>query len=62
MILSNEILIEIDGNTFQQSDFVNLQRFTQIVDNSGEIGEFELGGLKVCIIQMNEYTKDLIKL
>jgi len=59
---NNEILIEIDGNTFQQSDFVNLQRFTQIVDNSGEIGEFELGGLKVCIIQMNEYTKDLIKL
>jgi hypothetical protein len=59
---NNEILVEIDGNTFRQNDFVNIQRLSQIIENSGEIGKFELENLSIEIIQMNEYTKDLIKL
>ena len=58
----NEILVEIDGSTFRQNDFVNIQRLSQIIENSGEIGKFELENLSIEIIQMNEYTKDLIKL
>jgi len=59
---NNEILVEIDGNAFGQNDFVNIQRLSQIIKNSGEIGKFELENLSIEIIQMNEYTKDLIKL
>jgi glycosyltransferase involved in cell wall biosynthesis len=59
---NNEILVEIDGNAFGQNDFVNIQRLSQIIENSGEIGKFELENLSIEIIQMNEYTKDLIKL
>jgi len=58
----NEILVEIDGHTFNQSDFVNIQRLSQIIESSGEIGKFELENLSIEIIQINEYTKDLIKL
>ena len=59
---NNEILVEIDGNAFGQNDFVNIQRLSQIIENSGEIGKFELENLSIEIIQINEYTKDLIKL
>ena len=58
----NEILVEIDGHTFNQSDFVNIQRLSQIIESSGEIGKFELENLSIEIIQINVYTKDLIKL
>jgi glycosyltransferase involved in cell wall biosynthesis len=59
---NNEILVEIDGNAFRQNDFVNVQRLSQIIESSGEVGKFELENLSIEIIQMNEYTKDLIKL
>lgn len=59
---NNEILVEIDGNAFRQNDFTNIQRLSQIIQHSGEIGSFELDNLKVEIVQINEYTKDLIKL
>ena len=58
----NEILIGIDANTFNQDDFVNIQRLSQILQSSGEIGEFDLGNLNINIIQMNEYQNGLIKL
>ncbi len=57
-----EMLVQIDGSTFTQNDFTNIQRLSQIIQHSGEIGSFELDNLKVEIIQINEYTKDLIKL
>jgi glycosyltransferase involved in cell wall biosynthesis len=55
-----EILVEIDGQNFTQNDFNNIQRLTQIIQNSGQIGEFKLGNIKVSIIQMNEYQNELI--
>jgi hypothetical protein len=59
---NNEILITIDGNSFNNNDFANIQRIAQIIKQSGGIGEFKLGNIKIEIIQMNEYTKNLIKL
>ena len=56
----NEILVELDRQKFTQDDFNNIQRLTQIIQNSGEIGEFKLGNIKVNIIQMNEYQNELI--
>ena len=59
---NNEILVEIDGSNFNEQDYTFLQRLTQIIQNSGEIGDFKLGNIKVSIIQMNEYQNELIKL
>ena len=60
--LNNEIIVTIDRETFTQQDFQIIQQLPEIIKDSGEIGSFELGNLKVEIVQINEYTKDLIKL
>lgn len=58
--LENEIVVEIDAASFHQQDFRTIQVLSQIIQESGEIGEFELGNLKVTIKEMNEYQNDLI--
>ena len=57
---NNEILVTIDGNTFTQQDFQIIQQLSEIVQDSGEIGEFKLENINVEIIQMNEYQNNLI--
>jgi glycosyltransferase involved in cell wall biosynthesis len=59
---NNEILVHIDSNTFTQQDFQIIQQLSEIIKDSGEIGEFQLGNLFISIIQMNEYQNNLIKL
>jgi hypothetical protein len=56
----DEIIIEVDGNTFTQQDFGIIQQLNDIIKDSGEIGSFELGNLKITINAMNEYQNDLI--
>ena len=58
----NEILINIDGKLFNQQDFKIIQQLSEIIKDSGQVGEFELGNLFINIIEMNEYQDDLIKL
>jgi len=58
--LDNEIIIEIDGNTFTQQDFQIIQQLPEIIKDSGQIGKFELGNLKITINSLNEYQNDLI--
>ena len=58
----NEILVEIDGNTFNQQDFQLIQQLSEILQDSGEVGRFELGNLSIEIVQLNTYENDLIKL
>ena len=57
-----DILVEVDGNTFTQQDFIITQQLNDIIKESGEIGSFELGNLKITINSMNEYQTALIKL
>lgn len=57
---SVEIVVEIDGNRFEQYDFTNIQHLSGIITESGEIGQFELGNLKITINTMNHYENDLI--
>ena len=57
-----DIIIEVDGNTFTQQDFLYIQQLNSIVKDSGEIGEFELGNIKVKINSLNEYQDSLIRL
>ena len=55
------ILVEIDGNNFTQQDFQLIQQLSAIIKDSGEIGEFNLGNLKITINSLTTYEKDLIK-
>ena len=57
---NNEILVEIDGKTFNQEDFNYIQKFSQIIQDSGEIGKFSLGNLEIVITCIKEYQQDLI--
>ena len=57
----NEILINIDGKLFNQEDFKIIQQLSEIIKDSGQVGEFQLGNLFITIAQMNEYQNDLIK-
>ena len=59
---NNEILVEVDGATFNNQDFQIIQQLATIIKDSGEIGEFELSNLKVKITQMNEYQNNLINI
>ena len=56
----NGILIKIDGNKFDQNDLNYIQNISAIIDNSGEVGTFNLGNLDITIINQQTYEKDLI--
>jgi len=58
---TNEILVTIDGTSFNQQDFQILNQLSEIIQDSGKIGEFELGNLKIKINSLNEYQNSLIK-
>jgi glycosyltransferase involved in cell wall biosynthesis len=57
---NNEILVTIDGSNLSQQDFQIIQQLPEIVQDSGEIGTFELGNIKVTINNIKDYSKDLI--
>jgi hypothetical protein len=59
---NNEILIRLDAASFNQQDFTYIQQLSEIIQDNGEIGNFQLGNLFIDIIQMNEYQNNLIKL
>ena len=56
----SEIVVYINGNTFNQQDFQIIQQLSEIIQDSGEIGKFTLGNLEISIQEMNEYQNDLI--
>jgi glycosyltransferase involved in cell wall biosynthesis len=57
-----DIIVEIDGNNLTQQDFQYITQLNEIIKDNGEIGEFELGNLKIKINSLNEYQNDLIKI
>ena len=56
---NNEILVAINDK-FTQQDFGYIQQLPEILANSGEEGEFELGNLNITVLSLNTYEKDLI--
>jgi glycosyltransferase involved in cell wall biosynthesis len=56
----DNIVIEIDGKRFTQQDFDVIQNLSAIVQESGEPGTFILGNLKITIVSMETYEKDLV--
>jgi len=56
----NDILINIDGKSFNQQDFQFIQQIGDIIKQSGRIGKSKLGNLVVEIKEMNELQDNLI--
>jgi hypothetical protein len=57
-----DIIVYIDGKTFNEYDYQIIQQLNDIIAENGDIGEFELGNLKVIINSLDSYEKDLIYL
>ena len=58
----SDIVIRLDGSSFTQQDFQIIQQLSEILQDSGEMGEFELGNLSIKINSLKEYQNELIKL
>lgn len=63
----DDIIVEIDGNRFTQQDFAYIQQLSEVLDASDLLNEFkqpgeqfELGNLKITIMNVQTYEKDLI--
>lgn len=56
------IIVYIDGKTFNDQDWAVIQNLSDIVKDSGDIGEFSIGNLKVVINDLTEYQNTLIKI
>ncbi len=59
---SNNILVKFDARKLNQHNFQIIQQLSQIIANSGEVGEFELDIFQVKIKALNIYESTLIKL
>ena len=59
---NNEILVEIDGKTFNEEDWKIIMQLPLIIKDSGSVGRFQLNNIMIEIVQMNEYQRDLIKI
>ena len=54
------VVVVIDGNRFTQQDYELIQHLPEILADSGEVGEFELGNLKINISSLETFEDDLI--
>jgi len=55
-----DVIVEVDGNKFDNNDFNYIQNLNAIIQDSGEIGNFKLGNLLITINDLTTYEKDLI--
>lgn len=59
-VLSNDIIVDINRNTFSQQDLENVQQLSEIIKDNGRQGKFQLGNLNILINQITEYQNKLI--
>lgn len=57
-----DIIVEIDGNNFNQQDFNYIIDLNDIIKNNNELGYFALGNLKIQINSLEEHQHKLIKI
>jgi len=57
----NDILVSIDGTRFTSEDFYVIQELSSIIQQTNELGKFELGNLRIEINSLNTYEHTLIK-
>ena len=56
----NDIVVEFDGKRFTQQDYNIIENLAAIIQDSGEPGLFQLGNLKVTIITIQDFVKELV--
>jgi glycosyltransferase involved in cell wall biosynthesis len=56
-----DVFVKIDGKTFNKQDFLSIQQLSQILDESGTIGQFQLGNLFINIKNLVKNENKLIK-
>ena len=56
----NDIVVVFDARQLNQNSFNIIQNLSDIITESGEIGEFELDCLKIKINSLNSYEENLI--
>ena len=56
----NQILVEADIKMFNQQDFQYLTQLPDIIKDSGTVGEFQIGNLKITIIALDTFEQNLI--
>ena len=58
----NDIVVEIDAQRMTNQDFAYLQQLPEILQQTNELGTFQLGSLLISIYNLESYEKNLIKL
>ena len=58
----NNILVEFDATQLNNTNFQIIQQLPEIIQESGEIGEFELDIFKITIKSLETYEHNLIKI
>ena len=56
----NDITIRLDTKKLDQETFRYIQQLSQIIDQHGELGTFDLGPLRITIHSLEEYQESLI--
>jgi glycosyltransferase involved in cell wall biosynthesis len=56
----NDIILEFDALKFSPEAFSIIQNLSDIITESGEVGEFEIDCFKVTIHQLKDYSSELI--
>jgi len=57
-----DIIVEIDGNTFTQQDYDYIQQLNDIVKETNDIGVFEIGNIKLTVNKLEEQQNKYIRL
>lgn len=56
----NDIVVEIDAARMTNQDYAYIQQLSEIIQDSGEVGTFQIGNLNITIHHIETYEKDLI--
>ena len=56
----NDIILEFDALKFSPEAFNIIQNLSDIITESGEVGQFELDCFKVTIHNIKDYSNELI--
>ena len=59
-VCENDITIRLDAKKLDQETFGYIQQLSQIIDQHGEVGTFDLGPLRITIDSLEEYQESLI--
>jgi hypothetical protein len=58
----DDIVVEIDRNTFNNQDFQILQQLPDILQEQGHPGKFKLGNMVITVHQLEEHQNSLIQI